>query len=352
MRERGPHVGHLHPIDVRRGRDRLGDHRPDSLDQLDVDPHAQHRRDDVGEEHGRVNAVPPHRLESHLGAELRRVRNLEERVAFAQSAILGERPAGLAHEPHRGPLDLLAPQRADQERVGHGRTLARVDRRPPARRPRRTAGRPLARLRARSPAGRRDRNGDGRARERRRRSVARRAARLPLARRARQRDRLGRPPHAARAPRAGRARRGRGPRPGAHASRPLPARIRPRDRGPLLALGDRQRAARRRRRRPPARRGRSGPAPPSERRAGSGLARARPGRARGGVRRGRRRDREPRARAAPLPGGRRPQPVLRRATRLPVAAAAARAELRGRGPAGWRRRATSRGSTTAASERD
>ena len=73
--------------------------------------------------------MPQHRLESHLGADLRLVRDLEELVALAQCAYSGQRPAGLAHEPHRRPFDRLAPQRADEERVGHGRTLARVDRR-------------------------------------------------------------------------------------------------------------------------------------------------------------------------------------------------------------------------------
>ena len=91
--------------------------------------------------------MPPHRLERHLGAELGRARDLEERVAFAQSAVLGQRAPGLAHEPHRRALDLLAPQRADQERVGHGRTLARVD----AGRSRRTPSPPARSASAGSP---------------------------------------------------------------------------------------------------------------------------------------------------------------------------------------------------------
>ena len=45
--------------------------------------------------------------------------DLEERVALAERAVLRQRAAGLAHEPHRRALDRLAPQRADEERLGH-----------------------------------------------------------------------------------------------------------------------------------------------------------------------------------------------------------------------------------------
>ena len=112
---------------------------------------------------------------------------------------------------------------------------------------------------------------------------------------------------------------------------PLPARLRPRARGPLLALRDRQRAAR-------ASRSRSASAThpaavahlPPEVEPAAGLGRARPRRARGGLRRRRRLDRRrpvARARRAYAPG-RRPQPRLHRAARLPVSPPAARAELR------------------------
>ena len=74
---------------------------------------------------------------------------------------------------------------------------------------------------------------------------------------------------------------------------------------------------------------RSGRAPPARGRACGGLARARPRRPRRGLRRGRRRDREPPARAPRLSPGRRAQPVVSGAARLPVAVAATRAELRG-----------------------
>ena len=53
--------------------------RPDVLDQLDLDAHAEDREHDVGEHHRRVDAVAPHRLQRHLGAELRLPGDLEER---------------------------------------------------------------------------------------------------------------------------------------------------------------------------------------------------------------------------------------------------------------------------------
>ena len=82
------------PLDVGGRPDRLGDHRPDVLDELDVDAHPEQRQHDVGEHHGRVDVVPPHRLERHLGAQLGRLADLEERVRFRISRYSGsERPA-------------------------------------------------------------------------------------------------------------------------------------------------------------------------------------------------------------------------------------------------------------------
>ena len=66
---------------------------------------------DVGEHHRRVDAVAADRLERHLGAELGLPADLEEAVALADLAVLGQRAAGLAHEPDRRALDVLAPRR-------------------------------------------------------------------------------------------------------------------------------------------------------------------------------------------------------------------------------------------------
>ena len=96
---------------------------PTPSTRLDVDAHREHRGHDVREQNGGVDVVPADRLERHLGAELRRAGELEERVALAKRAVLGQRAARLAHEPHRRAFNLLAPERAHEKRLGHAPRL-------------------------------------------------------------------------------------------------------------------------------------------------------------------------------------------------------------------------------------
>ena len=295
--------------------------------------------------------VPPHRLERHLGGQLRRLVDLEERVPLADLAVLRQRPARLPHEPHGRPLDWLAPGGADEQRI-HGPTLAAHGKG--------AACRPLRRLDARRAAGRRVRSCRGPARERRHRPLGPgHQARLPLARRARQPDRLGRRAHTAAAARARRARCRPDTGESADPTRALPLRLRPRRRAPRLVLRARLRAGdtRRRRssshRRPPRRASRLG-------RACAGLGRAGRRRARRGLRRRRRRDRvgrrpapPPAARARPVRAGPRPRARLRPPAALPVRHRRNRARAPPRTsracPRTPPRRTSSRGSTTAAS---
>ena len=109
------------PLDVRGRPDRLVDDGADALDELDVDAHGQDGGHDVGEHHGGVHVVPPHRLQRHLGAQLRVRGQLEETVPLPQRAVLGQRPPRLAHEPHRRPLDGLPAAGTDEQRfrLGH-----------------------------------------------------------------------------------------------------------------------------------------------------------------------------------------------------------------------------------------
>ena len=81
------------------------------------------------------------------------------------SPVLGQRAPRLPHEPHRRPLDWLAPRGADEQRI-HAPTLA-ADGEGAARRP-------LGRLDARRAARGRARRGRGGARERRHRPLGRR----------------------------------------------------------------------------------------------------------------------------------------------------------------------------------
>ena len=112
-------VGHAQPLDVRHRADRLVDHGPDALDEPDVDAHPEHRGHDVREHHRRVDVVSAHRLQGDLRTQLGRMSDIEERVLLADSAIFRKRPARLAHEPHRGPLDFLAPRGAHEKRLSH-----------------------------------------------------------------------------------------------------------------------------------------------------------------------------------------------------------------------------------------
>ena len=63
-------LGRGQALDVGHGLDRASDHRADVLDQVDLDAHADDREHDVREHHRGVDAVPAHRLEGHLRAEL------------------------------------------------------------------------------------------------------------------------------------------------------------------------------------------------------------------------------------------------------------------------------------------
>ncbi len=119
-RERLLRIGDLQALDVGERAYRLADHRADAFDEIDVDAHAEHRRHDVREHDGRVDAVPAHRLQRHLGTQLRRVRDVPEGVLLAHRAVLGQRAARLPHEPDGRVLDRLAAGGADEKRI-HGR---------------------------------------------------------------------------------------------------------------------------------------------------------------------------------------------------------------------------------------
>ena len=119
-------IGHAQALDVGHGADRLVDHGADALDEPDVDPHPEHRGHDVREHHGRVDVVAAHRLQGHLRAQLGRMGDIEECVLLADGAIFRKRPARLAHEPHRGPLDFLAPRGAHEKRLAHPARVAPI----------------------------------------------------------------------------------------------------------------------------------------------------------------------------------------------------------------------------------
>ena len=164
---------------------------------------------------------------------------LEEPVTLADRAVLRQRAARLAHEPHRGALDGLAAQRTNEKRLGHAPRLAprwSASASIPSRPARsRCAGSRTSWRRPR--AGARGRGARRASRTRAPRPGAPRAGRgraalVPLARPAREPGRLGRRPHAVcrspvapgRADRADRAARWRRARPAATGSRSTSSR--------------------------------------------------------------------------------------------------------------------------------
>ena len=80
---------------------RTVDDRAPSRHDLDADSDRGEGHDDVGEQDGRVDAVTAYRLQCELGRELRLGDGLQDVAVAAQAAVLGKRPARLAHEPHR-----------------------------------------------------------------------------------------------------------------------------------------------------------------------------------------------------------------------------------------------------------
>ena len=118
------------PVEVGGGAERLRDDRPDARDDVEVDADRLERHDDVGEEDRRVDAVAADRLQRDLGDEVGGRAGVEHLVALAELAVLGQRPAGLAHEPHRRVRDGLAAARPEEGGVvrGGGRSGHPLDR--------------------------------------------------------------------------------------------------------------------------------------------------------------------------------------------------------------------------------
>ena len=107
-------------VDVARARDRVGDLRPVALHEVEVEAHADERREDVREHDRRVDAERLHRLERHLRRELGRPDQLEHRVPLPQCPVLRHVAARLAQEPDRRALGRQAAIGAEDERARLG----------------------------------------------------------------------------------------------------------------------------------------------------------------------------------------------------------------------------------------
>ena len=99
----------------------IPDPRPVALYEVEVEPHADERRQNVREDDRRIDAECVDRHERHLRGELGRPNHLEHRVPLAQRAVLGHVPTGLAQQPDGRSISRKPVARAEERRrrLGH-----------------------------------------------------------------------------------------------------------------------------------------------------------------------------------------------------------------------------------------
>jgi hypothetical protein len=115
------HVGFERPEpgDARRVSDRVVDDWTDPRLDPDGDPDCGDRHHDVGEHDRRVERHPSKGLQGELDGDLGLADRVQDVAIAAELPVLGEVASGLAHEPDRGAVDGLAPERSE-ESVVHG----------------------------------------------------------------------------------------------------------------------------------------------------------------------------------------------------------------------------------------
>ncbi len=113
------------PAEVLRAAEGLIEHGPHALTQLDAHADGDEGDHDVGEEDGGVHTQATDRLHRDLGGQGRVARDVEHRRLGPYGPVLGQRPACLAHEPHRDPVHRPTPARVEKRAGGvgwHGRS--------------------------------------------------------------------------------------------------------------------------------------------------------------------------------------------------------------------------------------
>src|SRR5699024_7295460 len=88
----------LDPVGVT---DRFGDDGADPGFDVEIDTDGLERYDDVAEEDRGIDSVPAYRLHRDLGDHVGPCTRLQHGNVGAETAVLGQRAPGLAHEPHR-----------------------------------------------------------------------------------------------------------------------------------------------------------------------------------------------------------------------------------------------------------
>ena len=100
--------------------ERLGDDRSGAGGDVDAEADGVGRDHDVAVEDGGVDAVAAHRLERDLRRQLGPLDGVEDAALAPDGAVLGQRPPGLAHEPHRCPRGGTAGAGGQEGGVGRG----------------------------------------------------------------------------------------------------------------------------------------------------------------------------------------------------------------------------------------
>ena len=75
------------------------------------------RREDIGEDDGGVQVERVDGLHGHLAAQLGLLDDLEHPVLLPEFPVLAHVASRLPHEPHRGPIDRLAPAGLQEARI-------------------------------------------------------------------------------------------------------------------------------------------------------------------------------------------------------------------------------------------
>ena len=109
------------------GAERLGGDGTRAGGDVDAETDGVNRHDDVGIEHGGVDAIAAHRLDRDLGGKVGLLDRLEDRARAPDLAVLRKAAPGLAHEPHRGVRCCRTP--GGQEKRGFGHVVDATDRR-------------------------------------------------------------------------------------------------------------------------------------------------------------------------------------------------------------------------------
>ena len=105
------HAVELPGVVVGAGAQGFGDARTFAGTKAHAEPHRERHHEDVGEHDGGVERVAIERFECGARRQLRVLADVPEAVLGAQCAIARKIAPGLAHQPHRRPVERIAAQR-------------------------------------------------------------------------------------------------------------------------------------------------------------------------------------------------------------------------------------------------